>query len=204
MGTESKEAAFYALGRKVVEEALNAARLGQEEILNGAGTGVKGVVASTADTTHCVVTDPYGVSGAGQGGLAARRRDADRGAGHHARHCAWPCNDHCATNTGDNVALVLDTAVVGMVATDKLVACTDNDTSANAVPNGLCNSLNRGGAFASICGITQATFARWDTTRLVAGTDVNQTRTRAQSGSSSHSSPDVPDSTRAPSPANSS
>jgi hypothetical protein len=80
-----------------------------------------------------------------------------------------------ATNTGDNVALVLDTAVVGMVATDKIVACTDNDTSANAVPNGLVNSLNRGGTFASICGITQATFARWDTTRLIAGTDVDPT-----------------------------
>jgi hypothetical protein len=173
MGTESKEAAFYALGRKVVEEALNAARLGQEEILNGAGTGVKGVVQSTADTTHAVVTDPYGISGAGQGGLLLDVGMSIAVLDTTLVTVRGRATITAAVNTGDNVALVFDTAIVGLVATDKIVACTDSDTSANAVPNGLANSLNRGGSFAAICGLSQANFARWDTTRLVAGTDVD-------------------------------
>jgi hypothetical protein len=173
MGTESKEAAFYSLGRKVVEEALSAARLGQEELLNGAGTGIKGIVASSADTTHCVVTDPYGVSGAGQGGLLLDVGQQIAAYDSTLATLRGRAVITAAVNTGDNVALVLDTAIVGLAATDRIVSCTDSDTSLNAVPNGLINSLNRGGAYASICGLTSATYARWDSTRLVAATDVD-------------------------------
>lgn len=173
MGTESKEASFMALGRKVVDEALRAARLGQQELLQGNGTGVKAVVASSADTTHAVVTDPYGVSGAGQGGLLIDVGSYVAVYDTTLVTLRGRATVTSATNSGDNCSIVFDVAVVGLQATDKLVACTQNDTSVGANTNGLINSLNRGNAYQQICGLTSATYARWDATRLVAGTDVD-------------------------------
>lgn len=173
MGTESREAAFIALGRKIVDEALRAARLGQQEILQGDGTGVKGVVSATISTTSFTVTDPYGVSGAGQGGLLV-----DVGL-YFALYdttlttLRGRATVLTASNAGDLCTITFDTAITGIAAGDKLVACTANDTAVGAVPNGLINSLNRGGAYPSACGLSQGTYARWDATRLVAGTNVD-------------------------------
>lgn len=173
MGTESKEAAFMALGRKIVDEALRAARLGQQEILHGDGSGVKATVSSVTDATHFVVTDPYGVSGAGQGGLLV-----DVGLYFAVYDATLTTLRGRATvlsvsNAGDLCTVACDTAIVGLAATDKLVACTANDTAVGAVPNGLINSLNRGGNYATVAGLSAATYSRWDATRLVAGSDVD-------------------------------
>lgn len=172
MGTESKEAAFVALGRKIVEEALAAAKLGQSETLHGTGTGVKALVGSVTSTTVIVVTSPYGVASAGQGGLLI-------GIGDYIAVLDTSSSDAvlgravvtAVANSGDNATLTLDTAIAGMAATDKVVPCTASDTGYNAVPNGLQNSLNLGGSYASVCGLSSATYARWNTSRLVAGTD---------------------------------
>lgn len=172
MGTESKEAAFIALARKIVQEALAAAKLGQQELLHGAGTGIKGLITVVNSTTDVDVSSPYGVANTGQGGLlvdvgmhlAVLDTDA-------ANVVLGRIQILTAVNTGDTVRITWAGAVAGMAAGDKLVACTTQDTSFNAVPNGLMNLLNRGAAFNSLHNIDAATYPRWDTTRLVAGTD---------------------------------
>lgn len=171
-GTQSKEAAFVSFVRKILKEALDAARLGQQEILHGDGSGTKAEVTVVNSTTSIDVSKPYGVTGAGQGGLlldvGMHIAVLDASASFAVLGRA---TISAITNSGDTAVVTLDTAVVGMAAGDILVACTTSDTSRNAVPNGLINSLNRGGSYASLCGLSSATYARWDSTRMTAGTD---------------------------------
>lgn len=170
-GTASGQAGFVSLARKVMQEAQDAAKLGQQEQLQGDGRGIKGIVASSADTTHCVVSSPYGLASAGQGGLAL-----DVGMYIAVRDTTGvtmrgKATITAATNSGDNVTLTLDTAVTGLAATDIIVAATVSDDSYNQYTNGLLNITNRAAGFNSLHGITSASFSRWNVTTMVAGTD---------------------------------
>lgn len=174
-GTQSREAAFVNITRKIVEEALDAARLGQQEALHGSGTGVKAVITSSADTTHFVAISPYGITSAGQGGLLL-----DQGmyiavlnsAGSVVRGRATISS---VSNSGDSCTVTLDTAIAGLGSTDLVVACTTSDTSYNNYPNGLTNLLNRGGSYDNLHAINAATAGneRWNTARMTAGTDTD-------------------------------
>lgn len=171
-GTASKEASFVPLVRKVVQEALDAAQLGQQEILHGDGKGIKAIVDSVTSTTEIVVDDPYGIANAGQGGLLVD-------VGMEVAVLDTSASDavlgrskiNSVTHSSDLATLVLATAITGMAAGDKLVATTDQDTSFNGYPNGLVNITNRGNSYANFESIDAATFKRWDATRFVAGTD---------------------------------
>lgn len=171
-GTQANQAAFIPLARKIVTEAMDAAQLGQQEVLHGTGLGIKGLIGSVTNTTTIVVTSPYGIASSGRGGLLLDVNmyvavlDASASFAILGRATIT-----AAVNSGDNVTLTLDTAIAGMAATDVVVAATASDTSYGSVPNGLANMLNRGAAYDSLHGITAATYARWDTTRLTAGTD---------------------------------
>lgn len=172
-GTKDKKAAYIPLARKIATEALDAARLGQQEVLHGDGRGVKGLITVVTSTTVVDVGSPYGLSGAGQGGLLLDQgmfiAVLDTSASDAVLGTATV---NSAVNAGDTVTLTLDTAITGMAVGDKIVAAsTATSNSFNNYPNGLLNMLNFGGSFASIHNIDQASFARWDTTRLVAGTD---------------------------------
>jgi len=179
-GTANKEAAFISIARKVLGEAKSAFELGMQEVLHGDGRAIKGTVASSADTTHCVVTSPYGISGGGQGGLLL---DAGMQIAVYASDLTTLRGQSVissVTNSGDNCTLVLGTAVVGLAATDVIVSASPNlstDTSLNANPNGLVNITNRSNGYASLHSLSNASWPRWDALRMVAGTDtpdVNQ------------------------------
>lgn len=176
-GTQSKEAAFIPLAKKVAKEAVAAATLGQQEVLHGDGRGIKALIGTVTDTDTIVVTSPYGVSGAGQGGLLldagmyiAVLDDSDSFATVLGR--AYITS---TSNSGDNCTLELGSAIAGMATGDAVVACTPSDTSFNNYPNGLINILNRGGSYDNFEGINAATAnqQRWNTTRLTAGTDTD-------------------------------
>lgn len=171
-GTSEGNASFVPFARKIVTEAMDAATLGQQEVLHGDGRGIKGILVSTADSTHAVVTDPYGITGAGQGGLLldvgmfiavldTSVADAVLGT----------ATITAAVVSGDNVTLTFDTAITGagMAAGDKVVAAsTTTKNSFNNYPNGLTNIVNRGASYNLFEGITAATDARWDATRVTA------------------------------------
>lgn len=173
-GTAASVASFIPLARKIVTEAMAASRLGQQEVLHSDGQGIKGTVTVVTSTTVIDVENPYGITGAGKGGLLldagmfvavlnANSSDAVLGR----------ATIVSVSNSGDTATVTLDTAIAGMEVGDKLVAATDSDTSFNNMPNGLTNLLNRGGAYNTIHAIdnTVANQQRWNTTRLVAGTD---------------------------------
>lgn len=174
MGTSSKEAAFVPLVRKITQEALDAAKLGQQEVLHSDGRGLKAIIGTVTDTTHIIVADPYGITGAGEGGLLL---DVGMKIAVHDTSAADAVLGRtiitAVANAGDNATLTLDTAIAGMAATDKVVPATDSDTSFNAMPFGLTAITNRGNSYANFEGIDAASFPRWDSTRLVAGTDTD-------------------------------
>lgn len=172
VGTASKESAFASLNSRIVDEFEGAMKLGMEQHLNGNGTGVCGIVASSADTTHCVVTSPWGLASSGQGGLFldVGQTIAVLDSSGVSRGVSKITS---ITNSGDNASLVLATAVSGLTGTDLIVPADVNGGNAwNQACNGLQNLLNFGGNYASVHDISAATFPRTDTTRLVAGTDV--------------------------------
>jgi hypothetical protein len=58
VGTQSKEAAYIALARKILEEAKDATQLGMQEVLHGDGRAIKAIVGTVTDTTHIIVSSP--------------------------------------------------------------------------------------------------------------------------------------------------
>ena len=178
-GTTSKDAAYVGIARKILDEALDASVLGQQECLHGDGNFVKAVLVSTADTTHCVVSAPYGIASSGRGGLLLDQdmyvavKDTT---GATLRGKAT-ITSVVQSSSSDQATITFGSAISGMAATDVIVAATANDDSYGKGTNGLANITNRGASYNSFEGITAATYARWDAIRMTAGTDtpdVNQ------------------------------
>lgn len=170
-GTESKQAAYIPLVRKIVQEAMDAATLGQQEILHGNALGIKAIVGTVTDTTHIIVSGPYGVASSGRGGLlldVGMKIVVRDSTGATARGKAIIT---AVSNSGDNCTLTLDTAIASMSSGDLVSAATSSDDSYGNYPNGLINMLNRGGSYASLHSISASTYGRWDSVRLTAGTD---------------------------------
>lgn len=170
-GTTSGESAFIPLARKIMKEAMDAAKLGQQENLHGSGTGIKAIIGTVSSTTSIVVSAPYGIAGSGRGGLLLdvgmfiAVRDTT-GATLRGKAVIT-----AVANSGDNATLTLGSAISGMTATDIVVTATASDDGFNQGTNGLVNLTNRGGSFNSLHGIDGAAFPRWNAVRFVAGTD---------------------------------
>ena len=172
VGTQSKDAAFTTIVKKMMEEIKDASTLLMQQALHNKQDGVVALVTSASDTTP-TVSSPYGLAGAGQGGLLLSVGD------YVALH-----DDNSPTNTlrgrgqitsiansGDNAVITLSGTFSGVATGDFVVKATANDTSLNNAMNGLVNITNRGGNYASLHGISQATYSIWDATRMTAGTD---------------------------------
>lgn len=171
--TQASKGAFVPLVKKMTDEAMDAAKMYQQEILHGAGTGVKALITTASSTTSIVVQHPYGVSGAGKGSLLLGKgqyvtvRDATN---------SWAIlggsEISAITVSGDSATLTLGTAISGMAAGDAVVAAsTATADSYNAVADGLIKITNRGDGYNTLNGLSSATYTRWDAVRMVAGTD---------------------------------
>lgn len=172
VGTQSKDAAFQTIAKKTMEEIKEASTLLMQQALHNKTDGIVALVGSVTSTTVIVVTSPYGVASAGQGSLLVSIGDYIAVLDTSASDAVLGRSAVTAISvSGDNSTLTLGTAIVGMAAADKIVKATASDTSYNGAMNGLINITNRGGSYASLHGITQATYGIWDAIRMVAGTD---------------------------------
>lgn len=175
MATEAREAAYIPLAKKIVQEMTDLGLVGQQEVLHGDGNAIRAVVSSVTSTTVIVVNSPYGVSGAGQGGLliAAGMYVAVKATG--GATLRGKANILSAVNSGDNCTITFDAAISSMAATDVVVAATASDDSYGSYPFGLIAITNRGAAYATFEGISggaAGTYPRWDALQLTAGTNV--------------------------------
>ena len=172
VGTQSKDAAFQTIAKKTMEEIKEASTLLMQQALHNKSDGIVALVGSVTSTTVIVVTSPYGVASAGQGSLLVSVGDFIAVLDTSSSDAVLGRSNVSAISvSGDNSTLTLTTAIAGMAATDKLVKATASDTSFNGAMNGLINITNRAGSYASLHGITQATYGIWDAIRMVAGTD---------------------------------
>jgi hypothetical protein len=135
--------------------------------------GIVALVSSytAGPPTTLVVNAPYGITGAGQGALLISVGDniaVIDPAGPTVRGRAQVT---AISMSGDNATLTLDGTIAGSAASDQVVKATASDTSLNGAMNGLVNITNRGGSYGSLHGLDAATYAIWDATRMVAGTD---------------------------------
>jgi hypothetical protein len=178
VGTQSKDAAFTTIATKTMEEIKSASTLLMQQALHNKSNGVVATV-TTASNTVPVVSNPYGVSGAGQGALLLSVGDTitirdstgatNRGYGKISS----------ISNSGDFATLgfASGSTFTGVATTDivvKGVGRSDDDSYNNAM-NGLINITNRGGSYstgtAKLHNIDTNTYSIWDASRMVAGTD---------------------------------
>lgn len=173
-GTASKQAAFVDIQTKVMDELDAASDLMMEEVLNGDGLGVCAAITTATDTTHSTVQKPYGYTSGGQGGLLIQSGVTYAVVDSTGVTVRGRSKVTSATNTGDSCAIVWASAIAGTQAGDLIVRQTPGDTSYNDYPNGFGNLFNRGGSYNSHAGLNPGTAGqeRWNSTRLVAGTDV--------------------------------
>lgn len=172
VGTKSKDQAYISIAKKIIEEAKDACKLGLQEVLHGDGRAIKALVDSVTSTTIVVVSSPYGIAGAGQGALLLDRGmkiailDASAADAELGKAVITS-----VVGAGAQTTVTYTPAIAGVGANDKIVPATDNDNSFNQYPTGISKILNRGGAYNLLHGLSAADWARWDTTRFVAGTD---------------------------------
>ena len=172
-GTGNKNAAYVTLAQKIDEEVRAKFKLGVQEGLHGNGTGTKAVITNVVSTTVFDVANPYGITGGGQGALWLQQNGqiaAVDATGVTERGKAKISTIALQSGT-DTYRVTLAVAIAGLTATDLIVSASLSDNSYGAVINGLINLTDRGSAYASLHNITRATWARWTSTKMVAGTD---------------------------------
>jgi hypothetical protein len=172
LGTTDKKAAFTTILSKTMEEIKDASKLLMQQSLHNKADGVVALIGTASTTTSIIVSSPYAVANAGQGGLLLSVGDYIAVLDTSGSDAVLGRSSITAiSNSGDNATLTLGTAIAGMAATDKIVKATASDTSFNAAMNGLISITNRGGSYNSLHNISAATYGIWDAIRMVAGTD---------------------------------
>ena len=177
VGTQSKDAAFTTIAKKTMEEIKDASSLLMQQALHNKSDGVMALVSSysAGPPVTLVVNSPYGVANGGQGGLLFAVGDYIAVLDLTSTPGSEVVHGHAQitaiSNSGDNATLTLSQAISGIGAGDFVVKATVSDTSFGNAMNGLINVTNRGGAYASLHGISASSYGIWDATRMVAGTD---------------------------------
>ncbi len=147
--------------------------------MQGNATGVKAIVVTAATTVSIVVQSPYGISGAGQGGLWVKPQmyiavyDAT-GVTNKGTAQVTAIGQVLTTGTGV-CTLTLATGIASMAATDIVVQANQSGDALNAVMNGLANITNRGSGYTTLHALSAATYGRWDATKYTAGTQTDTT-----------------------------
>lgn len=179
VGTQTKEMAFISLREKITRAFAQGYQLGMEEALQGNATGTKAVIITASTTVSIVVQSPYGVSGAGQGGLWLKPQmyvavyDVT-GVTNRGTAQISAVGNVLSTATGV-CTLTLATGISNMAATDIIVGANQSGDALNAQCNGLINISNRGSAYTTLHALSAATYGRWDATKFTAGTQTDTT-----------------------------
>lgn len=175
LGTKTKEAAFETIASKTLSEIREASALLMEGALSGAGQGVLATVGTVTDTVTAIVSNPWGVTGAGQGSLLVSPGDYIAFRSSTGTTLRGKASISSISVSGTNSTLTLSASVTFSVNDIITKATTSDDAFAatagvNQV-NGLINITNRSSSYVTLHGLPSSTYPIWDAIRLVAGTD---------------------------------
>lgn len=170
--SQGDKASYIPVAKKVVEDVTEQWRLEQQRILHSDSLGVRAIVDTVTDTTHIIVSSPYGIVGAGPGNL--HLVVGDDIAVHDTTGATLRGKAQISTITlsGDDATLTLSSAIAGMVATDVVVtavptAVDANDSSWGAEPHGIKSIIDVENAFATFEGISDD---RWVAQKMTSAT----------------------------------
>ena len=178
-GTQTKQMAFISLREKITKAFASGFQLGMEEALQGNATGVKAVVITAASTVSIVVQSPYGVSGAGPGGLWLKPNMYvtvydSTGVTNNGTAKISAVGNVLTSATGV-CTLTLATGITNGAATDIVVAANQSGSALNAQCNGLINITNRASGYTTLHAVSAATYGNWDALKYTAGTNTDAT-----------------------------
>jgi hypothetical protein len=178
-GTQTKQMAFISLREKITKAFASGFQLGMEEALQGNATGVKAVVITAASTVSIVVQSPYGVSGAGPGGLWLKPNMYvtvydSTGVTNNGTAKITAVGNVLTSATGV-CTLTLATGITNGAATDIVVAANQSGSALNAQCNGLINITNRASGYTTLHAVSAATYGNWDALKYTAGTNTDAT-----------------------------
>jgi hypothetical protein len=172
--TENSKGSYISAAKKIVDDVMEQWEIEQERILQGDSLGIRAVIGTATDTTHIIVSAPYGITGSGPGNLHLVEQDTisvrdSTGATHRGKS---KISVGGIALSGDNATLTLDTAISGMQAGDLVftgVSATTNatDDSFGAEPHGIKSIVDVEGSFATFEGINDA---RWAAQKLTSST----------------------------------
>jgi hypothetical protein len=170
--SSEEKGSYISEAKKVVEDVMEQWEIEQERILHADSLGIRATIGTVTDTTHIVVANPYGISGAGPGNLHIVAGDIlsvrdSTGATHRGKSLL-----SSVTLSGDNATLTLATAIAGMqvgdiVMTGVATATHATDDSFGAEPHGLKSIMDVENAFLTFEGINDP---RWTATKLTSAT----------------------------------
>jgi hypothetical protein len=170
--TDSEKGSYISAAKKIVEDVMEQWELEQERILHSDSLGIRATITTATDSTHIVLQNPYGITGAGVGALHLTTNDiisVRDATGVTARGKSAITS---ITNSGDSSTLVLTTAISGMQATDLVLtgvptATHATDDSFGAEPHGLKSIMDVENSFATFEGLNDA---RWVAQKLTSTT----------------------------------
>lgn len=180
VGTKSKSMAFESILSKTYDEIKSALFLLQQQAFHNKADGVLGLVGTYSSATSITVVSPYGISGAGQGGLNFAVGDTIALVNASATGEYVVAQISAISNSGDTCTLTLAGAGFASSAGwtggaagagDYVVKATLSDTSYGSATNGLIGITNRGNAYQELHNLSAATDPIWDAVRMVAGVD---------------------------------
>ena len=170
--TAGSKSSYIPAAKKVVEDVMDEWQLEQNRILYSDSLAIRAVIGTATDSTHIIVADPYGITGAGPGNLHLVVGDTIAVLNAAGSTLRGKANITVIVLSGDNATLTLSAAISGMAATDIVVssvtASTDtNDTSFGAEPHGIKSILDVEAAFGTFEGIQDD---RWVAQKLTSTT----------------------------------
>lgn len=172
--SENEKGSYISAAKKIVADVMEQWDIEQERILQGDSLGIRSVIGTVTDTTHIVVSAPYGIANSGPGSLHLVEQDtiSVRDATGATSRGKSKISVNGISLTGDNATLTLDTAIAGMQVGDLVftgVSATTNatDDSFGAEPHGIKSIVDVENAFATFEGIQDQ---RWVAQKLTSST----------------------------------
>jgi hypothetical protein len=173
--TENSKGSYISAAKKIVDDVMEQWDIEQERVLHGDSLGIRAVVDTVTDTTHIIVSAPYGITGAGPGNLHLVDGDtisvrSSTGATHRGK--AVLSTTTPISLSGDSATLTLSTAIAGMQVGDLVftgvpTATDTTDDSFGAEPHGIKSIVDVEGSFATFEGINDT---RWAAQKLTSST----------------------------------